>query len=253
MSDRFDDDSYLTAYDHNYRAAYAEGMASIDEGASPKRELKRLASLLERTGLSAPGTRLLDLGCGDGTKSVFLAGLGYGYLGIDLSEAAVEKARGRARQAGVDGEFRVGNVLDLSEFGTGQFRLVLDAYCFHMLVLDAHRRRYFEQVRRVLADDGSLVLLAQRDEGADEGPVNSFSEFLERLGVGPPWDGVPLQKCVDGGWVEVPDKRIYLMARAQSLKGYRREFAAAGLRVEHQRVFGRGRDKAAFVLRKEVG
>ena len=110
-----------------------------------------------------------------------------------------------------------------------------------------------EEVRRVLADDGCLVLLAQRDEGADEGPVNSFGEFLERLGVGPSWDGVPLPKCVDGEWVEVPDKRIYLMARARSLRGYRREFSAAGLRVEHQRVFGRDRDRAAFVLRKEVG
>ncbi len=75
MSDRFDDNSYLTAYDHNYRAAYAEGVAYLDEGASPKRELKRLASLLERTSLLAPGTRLLDLGCGDGTKGIFLAGL----------------------------------------------------------------------------------------------------------------------------------------------------------------------------------
>ncbi len=253
MSDRFDDNSYLTAYDHYYRAAYAEGVAYLDEGASPKRELKRLASLLERTSLLAPGTRLLDLGCGDGTKGIFLAGLGCRYLGVDLSEAAVKRARERAGQAGVVAEFRVGNVLDLSEFGRGEFPLVLDAYCFHMLVLDAHRRRYFEQVRRVLADDGCLVLLGHRDEAADEGPINSFGEFLERLGVGPSWDGAPLPKCVDGEWVEVPGKRIYLMARAQSLKGYRREFSAAGLRVEHQRVFGRDRDKAAFVLRKEVG
>lgn len=46
--------------------------------------------------------RVLDLGCGTGAESVYLAGKGFGpVVGVDFSPVALRRARARARSAGV--------------------------------------------------------------------------------------------------------------------------------------------------------
>jgi SAM-dependent methyltransferase len=52
--------------------------------------------------LIAPGSRLLDLGCGPGSDASYLAGKGHRVTAIDWSPAMVEEARRRARDAGVE-------------------------------------------------------------------------------------------------------------------------------------------------------
>ena len=163
---KFDSHSYFKAFDHNYRVAYEEGCTYLGEGTSQEKAFQRLRKLLQKTVLSPQGTKLLDLGCGDGTNGLFLTGLGYHYIGVDIPETAIERARQRAAAAGLEIEFCVGNILDLKEFQTGEFPIVLDSYCFHLLVLDTHRATYFHNVKRIVQEDGCLILLAQRDETA---------------------------------------------------------------------------------------
>jgi SAM-dependent methyltransferase len=248
----FDDSSYYRAYDRNYRVAYGEGLAYLGQGAPGEKRLRRLEKLLWKTGLRARGTRLLDVGCGDGTNGLFLARLGYRYTGIDVSEAAVERARRRAAEAGLALDFRVADVLDMTEFQAGEFPLVLDSFCLHMLVLDTHRAAYFANVKRVMHGDGFLVLLANRDETAYEGPVESFAEFCRLSGTDP--SGIAFEKCVEGRWVEVAGKKVYLLGRAKSLRGYREELTRAGSKVEHQSTWGPRRARVrdvAFVLKRQ--
>ncbi|CAM3806881.1 class I SAM-dependent methyltransferase [Roseateles saccharophilus] len=47
----------------------------------------------------APGSRLIDLGCGTGLDAVHLAGRGHRVTATDWSERMVERTRGRAREA----------------------------------------------------------------------------------------------------------------------------------------------------------
>src|SRR5437016_2527692 len=49
----------------------------------------------------APGSRLIDLGCGTGLDAVHLAGLGHHVTATDWSERMVERTRDRAREAGL--------------------------------------------------------------------------------------------------------------------------------------------------------
>jgi len=49
----------------------------------------------------APGSRLIDLGCGTGLDAVHLAGQGQQVTATDWSERMVERTRDRAREAGV--------------------------------------------------------------------------------------------------------------------------------------------------------
>jgi SAM-dependent methyltransferase len=103
-----------------------------------------------------PVGRALDVGCGQGTESVFLALMGVRTTGIDLSPRAIGKARALARLLGARPSFRVANVLRLP-FRRASFDFVSDRGCFHSLD-PSDRERYLEQVSRVLAPRGLLLL-----------------------------------------------------------------------------------------------
>ena len=241
----FDDSTYFKAYDHNYRVAYEEGLAFLGEGGS-QGVLRRLEGMLRKITHLPPETRILDVGCGDGTVGLFLAGLGYRYLGIDISEAAIERARQRSSEAGSDAGFRVANALDPDTLPAHGFDIVLDCYCFHMLVVDAHRKIYLRNVRRAMRDGGYFILFGSQDPEAYEGPVGSFVEFCLKTGANT--SGVPLQKCVGNQWTDVNGKKVYLMGRSQSLKGYREELMAAGFRILYCTTYRRDPRDAGFLM-----
>ena len=243
----FTDENYFrAAWQHNNRVARMLG------GEEPRRRqgVEQVCALLARTGLPPRDTAVLELGCGVGALGVVLAEMGYHYVGMDISEDAVAMARARAEDAGSTAKFFVGDVLDLSRLASGEFPLVVDAHCFHVFVLDRDRAAYLQGIRRVLRDDGYLILLGAHDEDAFDGPIESFAQFCEVSGTHTA--GVPAGRFVDGEWQTVEMERSYLMARAQSLRGYRREFADAGLSVEHEQTFGKpgAPENVAYVLRK---
>ncbi|AEN10105.1 MULTISPECIES: class I SAM-dependent methyltransferase [unclassified Streptomyces] len=110
-----------------------------------------------RRGLVAPG-RALDLGCGPGRNSLYLASLGFTVDAVDLSPGAVAWAEERAREAGADIRFRCGDAFAEGEGApAGPYDLVHDSGCFHHL--PPHRRvSYLALVDRVLAPGGHLAL-----------------------------------------------------------------------------------------------
>jgi SAM-dependent methyltransferase len=103
----------------------------------------------------APG-RALDVGCGAGVFTVWLAQQGYRVTGLDFMLPAVHMARERARAAAVQADIRHGNVLEFQ--ADGPFDLVLDRGCLHTLhpsERPAYRARLFEWLR----PGGSYVLV----------------------------------------------------------------------------------------------
>lgn len=57
--------------------------------------------------LSVPQAQILDIGCGTGSLSVVLAGLGHLVSGIDLSPAMISQAERKAAEAGFQISFHV--------------------------------------------------------------------------------------------------------------------------------------------------
>ena len=56
----------------------------------------------------------LDLGCGTGEKTIYLAKNGFTVTGVDISKTAIKHARKFAAQAGVQAEFYIQDDTDLS-------------------------------------------------------------------------------------------------------------------------------------------
>ena len=118
---------------------------------------ENLAEYLAR-GLIRPG-RALELGCGPGRNAVLLARQGFEVDAVDLSPTAVDWARERAAEAGVDVRFHCGDAFALTDTElTGPYDLVYDSGCFHHL--PPHRRiSYLRLLDRVLAPGGHLGLV----------------------------------------------------------------------------------------------
>ncbi|MFE4047835.1 class I SAM-dependent methyltransferase [Streptomyces sp. YIM B13518] len=118
---------------------------------------ENLVSCVER-GLIT-GSRALDLGCGPGRNALYLAARGFEVDAVDLSPAAVDWARERARETGTRGvRFHRGDVFALTSTElTGPYDLVHDSGCFHHL--PPHRRiSYLALLDRVLAPGGAFAL-----------------------------------------------------------------------------------------------
>jgi SAM-dependent methyltransferase len=127
--------------------------------------------------------RALEIGCGTGTNSVWLAQQGFAVTGIDLAPLAVEQAQKRARAAGVKANFLVADVLDLPDLD-GPFGFFFDRGCYHAVRRGAPDQ-YAPAVARQLASGGrGLILAGNAREPHDPGPpVVTEEEIRNELGL----------------------------------------------------------------------
>ena len=114
---------------------------------------QEIAALSNENGIDK---RVLDLGCGTGTHSIYLAQQGCTVVGVDFSSKAIALARQKALQTGVNVDFRIGDVTRL-DFLNGPFDIVLDVGCFHGLS-ESERKKYAQNLVH-LTHPGSLFLL----------------------------------------------------------------------------------------------
>jgi SAM-dependent methyltransferase len=141
--------SYATVYRTFYRLGFR-----VWERSEPAADLVALVAGPN----SLPPGRALDLGCGTGTDSIYMAKRGWDVTGVDVVPEAVSIASSRAEAAGVAPRFVHGDVTRLQEYGvTGPFTLVLDFGCLHTLPPD-QRGAYVRSVSVVADPDATFLL-----------------------------------------------------------------------------------------------
>ncbi|MFC5279202.1 class I SAM-dependent methyltransferase [Halorubrum rubrum] len=168
---------------HVYDAAYA-GVPNWDIG-RPQRAFVRLAEV----GLVREP--VLDVGCGTGELSLFLARQGHEVLGIDLSRLAIRQAAEKARWRRVPAHFLVWDALDLDGLRDAgfSFRTVVDSAMLHVLG-DGERDRFVDGLSAVVPSGGLYCVLgdARRAGGGSYGI--SPDELRARFRAVDGWDVV---------------------------------------------------------------
>jgi SAM-dependent methyltransferase len=102
-----------------------------------------------------PG-RVIDLGCGTGNNSIFLAQHGFEVTGVDYAHAAIAEARERADAAGVAVSFIADDLTDL-EHVTGTYDLLVDYGTLDDLV-PRDRDRYLENILPLTRENTQMLL-----------------------------------------------------------------------------------------------
>ena len=145
---------------------------------------KSLHDLVEGNGSPAlPAATALDIGCGTGDASIYLAQHGWQVTGVDFVPRALAKARAKAqtRQASIN--FVQADVTHLSSargVGTG-FTLIVDNGCLHNLT-DKDRDPYVREVTAVAAPDallliGGLIPVSNLASAASLGPKSNAASL----------------------------------------------------------------------------
>ena len=114
---------------------------------------------------------VLELGAGTGSDAVWLAKQGFKVTAIDVSPTAIEIARGKAADSGVQIEFIAANVLK-DKIPTGPFDFVFDRGCFHIFDLPEERSRLAEIIWNHLKPHGYWFSIIGSTDGAqrEQGP-----------------------------------------------------------------------------------
>jgi len=174
---------------HVYDAAYT-GVPNWDIG----RPQRAFVQLLDAGLVRSP---VLDVGCGTGELSLFLARQGYDVLGVDLSQLAIQQASEKARWRRVPAQFLVWDALDLSRLRTADlsFRTVVDCAMFHVLG-DRERDRFIAGLGDVVRRGGLYCVLG--DVRSDERAVYGITpdELRTRFGNADGWEVVFARRTV---------------------------------------------------------
>ncbi len=154
------------------------------------------------------GQRVLEIGCGRGDFSIWLAGKYRDALitGVDFSEAAIATAQKRASLGGSRAQFKVEDAEALS-FADGGFDCVFSCECMEHV---PHPERMAREIHRVLSPGGQFILTTE----------NYFNgmilQWLKTWTLGTPFDsgsGIQphenfflfwrVQKILEGGGLKV--------------------------------------------------
>ena len=105
------------------------------------------------------GYKVLGVGCGTGFLAIILkkmAGERGNVKGIDPAVKRLEKARKRAKEEGVDIDFREGAIENIP-FADSSFDAVTSSFMFHHLSIKL-KREGLREIQRVLKPEGHFLL-----------------------------------------------------------------------------------------------
>jgi len=108
--------------------------------------------------------KILDLGCGTGRNSNYLADLGNKVIGLEISKTALSLAKERAREMGLSVDYRLADIGQPYDIEDNSIDLVLDVTSSNSLN-DQGREIYLKEVVRVMKSNGYFFVRALAKDG----------------------------------------------------------------------------------------
>jgi ubiquinone/menaquinone biosynthesis C-methylase UbiE len=180
-----------------YRGIGMEGAVARWYDKSTRKDMERFRTLATRLRTVLPqGGDFLEVAPGPGFVAIEMAKGGtYHVTGLDVSRTMVELAQRNAAEAGVNVDFRQGNVSAMP-FADGSFDLLACSAAFKNF---SEPHKALEEMHRVLRPGGTAVVLDLRKDV----PVSEIRKYFEAIGL----------STVER-WITVATFRFMLLKRA---------------------------------------
>jgi SAM-dependent methyltransferase len=120
----------------------------------PQSDVRKFFKFLKKNlKIKLEDKNILDLGCGTGRNSNYLAKKGNKVVGLEISNTALIIAKAKAREMGVKVDYKIHNIGSEYISSDNTFDLVLDVTASNSLD-NKERKIYLEEVHRVLKPGG---------------------------------------------------------------------------------------------------
>jgi len=137
----------------------------VTKNDGPQADTQRFLKFLKKEQkFKVEGRVILDLGCGTGRNSNFLADLGNKVVGIEISRTALTLAKSRALEMSVSVDYRLGDIGQMYDIEDNFIDIVLDITSSNSLD-EKGRAIYLEEVHRVLKKKGFFFVRALCKDG----------------------------------------------------------------------------------------
>lgn len=107
---------------------------------------------------------VLDLGCGTGRNSNYLAYIGNKVIGIEISKTALSLAKVRGKDMGVEVDYRLGDIGEKYDIEDNSVDVILDVTSSNSLN-EKGREIYLNEMNRVLKNKGFIFVRALCKDG----------------------------------------------------------------------------------------
>ena len=145
---------YYHAYDERYKRAHDQNIFWGDPAFSSEIES------VMKTCFITKQDSILEIGCGEGINAVHLLNKGYQHLcAVDCSKEAIDTCKKRADN--YKDHFKVLDVI--AEKLDEKFDFIYSIGVLHMLVLDEHRKSFYEFINEHLKYEGKALIIIQGD------------------------------------------------------------------------------------------
>ena len=142
--------------------------------AAYRRSAKQVSEMISE------GATILELAPGPGYLAIQLAKLGnYHIVGLDISATFVEIARAKAKEAGVDIDFRLGNAAQMP-LADGLFDLIVCSAAFKNF---AEPVKALDEMFRVLKPGGKALIIDLRPDVSSEVIEKHIREDMALTGI----------------------------------------------------------------------
>lgn len=162
--------------------------------------------LLAQVEQLTPG-RALDLGCGEGSDTIWLAEHGWTVTAVDVSDTALERARVHADRLGLAGWTRFERHDLTVSFPPGEFDLVSAQFLHSPVAAPGQREAVLHRAAQAVAPGGHLLVVSHwampawhQGMPATDHPVN--------LTVQTPQENRAALQLQDGAWRVVHDEVV---------------------------------------------
>ncbi|MHA2006663.1 MAG: methyltransferase domain-containing protein [Promethearchaeota archaeon] len=160
MNSKKERQKILSDYDHvfaNERAYYSQKKPGSKSDYDLEREqfFKKANIKLKNLLGNVSGKKILDVGCGTGTLSFYLAQNGADVIGIDLSKNFVVFCKAEAKRLGLSVEFKEMNA-QILDFPDKTFDIIVGSRVVHHI---PDVKLFFKETRRLLKKNGFIAFI----------------------------------------------------------------------------------------------